>query len=107
MAIVDDATIARLHADYLGEPGPTDVISFPLHGGDEPSGGPCIMLGEVVASAETAAREASKRGIPPEREIALYVIHGTLHLAGYDDMEPRSKRAMRRAEARYMKLLEA
>jgi probable rRNA maturation factor len=104
VALVDDATITRLHDEYLGEPTPTDVISFPLLSDEDGPPSPERVLGEVVVSAETAHREAKKRGLEPERELALYAIHGTLHLVGFDDLEPRAKRRMRRAEKKYLAL---
>jgi probable rRNA maturation factor len=84
VTVVDDARMAELHEQYLNVAGPTDVLSFPLDD-DVPS--PIPLLGEVVVSADTAAREATERGLPWERELLLYVIHGTLHLLGYDDHE--------------------
>lgn len=69
--LVSDARIAALHAEFLADPTPTDVITF-LHG-------------EVVISAETAAREAGQRGLRIAEEIARYAVHGLLHLAGWSD----------------------
>lgn len=97
VTIVSDRKIAALHRDYLGVPGPTDVISFPLE--DELDlGGASGVLGEVVVSADTAAREAKARGLPFERELLLYVAHGTLHLLGYDDHAPRDRARMHRRQ---------
>jgi probable rRNA maturation factor len=92
---VDDRAIQVLNARYLDRDESTDVLAFPLDDdldGDEP------LLGEIVVSAETAAREAQARGIPIEREIALYTAHGLLHLLGYDDHEPDDTARMRDAE---------
>lgn len=98
VTVVDDAAIAELHQRWLGVPGPTDVISFPLEEEDE-APGPEPLLGEVVVSIDTAAREARERGLPLERELLLYVIHGTLHLLGYDDQaEPERARMHARQE---------
>jgi probable rRNA maturation factor len=91
VAIVDDATIARLHEQFLDVAGPTDVLSFPS--------------GEIVVSADTALREAKRRGIPPLHELQLYVVHGALHLAGYDDRSPAQQRRMRAAERRVLEKL--
>lgn len=91
VALVDDRTIAELHERFLGEPGPTDVLSFPH--------------GEIVVSGDTALREARARGIPPVHELALYVVHGALHLAGYDDRTPRGRGRMRAAERRVLAAL--
>lgn len=103
VAVVDDARIGEIHRRFLGKDGPTDVISFPLKDGVAeglPGDG---VLGELVVSAETARREARRRGLPPERELFLYAVHGALHLAGYDDKTPTQRRAMRRKEWEYLK----
>ncbi len=92
VVFLTDAALARLHADFLGDPAPTDVITF---GGDPALG----AAGEICVSADAAARQAPAAGRRSE-EIARYVIHGWLHLAGYDDRTPEDRRAMRRAEAR-------
>ena len=105
VVFVDDAEIARLHGEFMDDDRPTDVISFCLDAGDE--GWPeeeARPFGEVVVSAETAAREAERRSVPMAREAALYAIHGTLHLVGFDDLDPASKRAMRRQEKKYLTL---
>ncbi len=89
LIIVDDPAIAALHEQWLAVPGPTDVIAFPLGDGpDDP------YLGEVYASWDTARREAAERGLPAARELALYAIHGTLHLLGYDDREEPARSRM-------------
>jgi probable rRNA maturation factor len=92
VAVVDDPAIARLHQQFLGQPGPTDVMSFVL----EQSEG--RLEGEVVASAETAAAVAGRYGWTPQAELLLYVIHGTLHLVGYDDATPPQRAAIRRRQ---------
>ena len=83
VAVVDDATIAKLHGEFLNDPTPTDVLSFVL----EQS--PGVLEGEVVVSADTAASSAPQFGCTAEEELLLYAIHGTLHLVGYDDATPR------------------
>ncbi len=106
IALVDDAEITRLHGEFLGDPTPTDVIAFPLRDADDPPApdGEDDPLGEVVASAETAIREAAERGLPAERELLLYLVHGTLHLLGYDDHDPDERAVM---HARQEELLAA
>lgn len=84
VTLVDDERIAQIHVDYMDIPGPTDVISFPLGDPEDP----IPILGEVVVSVDTAAREAEERGITLREELLRYVVHGTLHLFGYDDHEP-------------------
>ena len=90
--LTDDATLAELHGRCLGDPSPTDVMSFDL--GDEQLG----PQGEVYASVDRARDVARRRGVAPARELALYVVHGTLHLCGFDDLDDDARRAMRAAE---------
>src|SRR3990172_7692659 len=78
LAIVDDSTIHALNRQFLDHDWPTDVLSFVL---DERDG---HLDGEVVLSAETAAAASEGHGTPAEEQL-LYVIHGMLHLVGYDD----------------------
>lgn len=89
VAVVDDASIRVINARHLGHDWATDVVSFPFGApGDADFGG------EVVISAETAAREAMLRRVPPRDEFALYVVHGLLHLCGFDDQTEADARAM-------------
>ena len=98
VALLTDPALARLHADFLGDPKTTDVITF--------AGQPALGLaGEICVSADTAAAYARKHRRRFAAELTLYVVHGWLHLAGYDDLEPVKKRAMRRAEHRALALL--
>ncbi|HUT10879.1 MAG TPA: rRNA maturation RNase YbeY [Thermoguttaceae bacterium] len=96
LALVDDATIARLHEKYLGLDEPTDVLSFVLERSDD------RLEGEVIVSAETAALTSTWYGWEAKDELLLYVIHGTLHLVGYDDTTPEKKAEMRRQEDAYL-----
>jgi len=98
IALVDDATIHQLNRKYLQHDDPTDVLSFVL----EREG--MRLEGEVIASGETAARLATQYGWPPGDELLLYVVHGALHLVGYDDTTEDSRAAMRQAEDRYLSL---
>jgi probable rRNA maturation factor len=81
VALVGDESIAALHRDYLGHDGPTDVISFALHGPGQP------LVGDVYVGAEQAARQAAEWGVPLEVELLRLAIHGTLHVLGYDHPE--------------------
>jgi len=99
LVFLDDAALAQLHGDFLDDPSSTDVITFE---GDAAFGN----AGEICVSADTAAAYAKKHGRSFSTELTLYVVHGWLHLAGYDDLQPAKKRVMRRAEARAMTLLE-
>ena len=87
LLLTDDAEIAALHARHLGDPTPTDVMSFALDGG-----------AEVVVSVETARRVAREAGHAMRAEIALYIVHGILHTVGYDDVDAADRRRMRDAE---------
>ncbi len=92
VALVSDAELAAIHGRFLGDPSPTDVISFEL--GDEDGPG-----AEICVSVERAAAVARRRGVSPASELRLYLIHGALHLCGFDDHAPRDRARMRRAEA--------
>ncbi len=81
--LLDDAEIAKLNQTHMKHAGPTDVLSFPM-GEPDPERG-AFNLGEIVASFETAQREASARDISFEEELSRYCVHGFLHLLGYDD----------------------
>lgn len=87
LLLTDDEEIAQIHADFLGDATPTDVISFALDG-----------AAELVVSVETAARCARERGHTVRAEVALYVVHGLLHLCGHDDKGVRARARMRAAE---------
>ncbi|MDP3070903.1 MAG: rRNA maturation RNase YbeY [Opitutaceae bacterium] len=115
LVFLTDAALAQLHADFLADPTITDVITF--------EGNPALgTTGEICVSADAALRHVGPplagaprrsmaRRLTPAvqlkfaRELTLYLVHGWLHLAGYDDLVPAKKRAMRRAEARAMELL--
>ena len=98
IAIVDDAEMHALNRKYLDHDYPTDVLSFLLE--QESS----RIEGEIIVSADYASREAEIYGWTAEDEILLYIIHGSLHLAGYDDLEPAKKREMRAQERHYLSL---
>jgi len=96
LAIVDDATIHRLNRQYLEHDYPTDVLSFVLEReGDR-------LEAEIVASGQTAEREAACHDWDTASELLLYVIHGALHLVGYDDQTVEDTKEMRRQEARWL-----
>jgi len=98
IALVDDAAIHELNRQYLKHDYPTDVLSFVLQCDNG------HLEGEVIASTETARRSAKQLGWAADDELLLYVIHGTLHLVGHDDLAPEPLAAMRVAEARYLAL---
>jgi probable rRNA maturation factor len=92
VAFVDNATIRRLNKRFLAHDYPTDVITFPLSADGEPLGG------EVVISVEYAVGQAARYANPVELEIGLYLVHGLLHLCGYDDAAPDDAARMRRRQ---------
>lgn len=98
VTFLTDPALAKLHADYLDDPTTTDVITFE---GDESVG----HAGDVCVSPDTALAYSKKHDKIFAEELLRYVVHGWLHLAGYDDLEPRKKRRMRAAEDRALKLL--
>lgn len=99
LVFMTDKALAQLHADFLDDPTVTDVITFE---GDAMLG----TAGEICVSADRAAAYAKETGRDFSTELTLYLVHGWLHLAGYDDLKPHLKRRMRAAEARAMKLLQ-
>lgn len=96
LAIVDDPTIHDLNRRFLDHDYATDVLSFVLESTDE------RLEGEVIVSADTAARLAGAWHWSPADELLLYVIHGTLHLVGYDDTTPETRQEMRAREDDYL-----
>jgi probable rRNA maturation factor len=97
LAFVDNATIHQLNKRYLNHDEPTDVLSFPLSDPDAKR-----LAGELVIGAEVARTQAESRGHPVEAELALYVIHGLLHLCGFDDKTPEHADEMRQRERHYL-----
>jgi probable rRNA maturation factor len=95
LSLVDDRAIRALNARYLGVRRRTDVLAFPL-------AGPAAVFGEAIISIETARRQARALGHSLAEELDLLACHACLHLAGYDDREPREARLM---HAREMDLL--
>lgn len=118
LIFLTDPALAKIHGDFMDDPTTTDVITFE---GDPAAG----LAGEICISVDTAMHyvEGPAPAGPMERktktrlagtralqdkfaaELTLYLVHGWLHLAGYDDLPPAKKRRMRAAEARAMKLL--
>jgi len=93
VAVVDDAEIHALNRQYLDHDDPTDVISFLLTKSTE--GESLRIDGEVVISGETAVRSADEFGCTPQEELTLYLVHGLLHLCGYDDQTESNRETMR------------
>jgi len=88
ITLVSDETIARVHSDFMGDSTPTDVITF--------------QHGEIVISLDTAYRQAAEHGESYEREVTRYVVHGLLHLAGWDDRDETERRQMHEVQERIL-----
>ena len=95
ISFVEDSEIEDLHVRYMHEPGPTDVLSFPLDGVD---GGGVRVLGDVVIAPAVAGRNNPD---DPERELRLLLVHGILHLLGYDHDDAGDKAEMWSRQERY------
>ena len=100
LAFVDNPTIHRLNQRYLQHDEPTDVLSFPL---SEPNSK--TLAGELVLGVEVAKAQAEARGHDVQTELALYVIHGLLHLCGFDDKTEAKAAKMRERERHYLREL--
>lgn len=106
--LTDNATIRSLNSQYRGKNMSTDVLSFALNEGDEPSiidGPPENLLGDIIISLEKAAEQAEEYGHSQEREVAFLTLHGLLHLLGYDHETEDDKAEMRREEEYVLSLL--
>ena len=110
LTLCGDGEMERLNFDHMGERGPTDVLSFPLHewsvdglhshlsddDGVSPPGP--MMLGDLVIDVDQAVRQAAEGALSPLEELVLLAIHGTLHLLGHDHAELEEEAAMRHGE---------
>lgn len=97
--LMDVEAMTELHIKWMDEPGPTDVMSFPMdeldtaRRPDEPGPGPAL-LGDVVLCPAVAAEQAEQAGHSLDDELHLLTVHGVLHLLGYDHAEPAEEREM-------------
>ncbi|MFE6970727.1 rRNA maturation RNase YbeY [Isoptericola sp. NPDC057653] len=94
---VDTTVMTELHVQWMDEPGPTDVLSFPmdeLRPGREGEEAPPGTLGDVVLCPEVAAQQAQVAGHSTAEELLLLTTHGILHLLGYDHAEPEEEKEM-------------
>jgi len=106
LAFVDNPTIHRLNKRYLNHDEPTDVLSFPLSEASHSAASRQRKLaGEIVVGVEVARAQAAQRGHDVRAELALYVIHGLLHLCGFDDKSEQAAAAMRGRERHYLEQL--
>ena len=99
--LLDDRRMAAVHQRWLGIPGPTDVITFDLSAAAGPGRGDALA-GDIVLSTETARRMARTFGWTTRQELAYYLVHGLLHLTGYNDHTPADRRTMRARERAVM-----
>ncbi len=127
IGIVDDPTIHDLNRRFLNHDEATDVLSFLLSDNDAERAGSVSdgvsratvanasgsfsyspasprLEGDVIVSADTAARMAPQFGWTADDELLLYVVHGLLHLIGFDDLAPEAREEMRAAERKYMEI---
>jgi probable rRNA maturation factor len=98
IAIVTDDQIHQLNRQYLQHDYATDVLSFVLDHDEQSQ----TLEGQIIVSADYAAREAPRYGWTTSDELLLYVIHGALHLVGHDDTTPAAQQSMRAAETKYL-----
>ena len=87
--LISDRRMSRLHGQFLGETGPTDVLTF--------------QHGEIFVSAETAKRHAHLFGNPLARELQLYIVHGLLHLHGFEDQTKDGARKMKKVQEKILR----
>jgi probable rRNA maturation factor len=97
VVLVDEATMSAYHQKYLGEAGPTDVLSFPmdeLRPPDDDEEPPAGLLGDIVLCPAVTARQAKDHGRTPDAEAEYLLVHGLLHLLGFDHAEPDERTEM-------------
>jgi probable rRNA maturation factor len=96
--------ICELHEQFFDDPTTTDCITLPIDApGDNNT--PHHILGEIFVCPHTAVEYANKKGIDPYKETLLYIVHGVLHLLGYDDIDPKDRQMMRKKEKKCLSLL--
>lgn len=112
LTFIDPVEMAELNHTYMGQDGPTDVLSFPLDGDAGPgvdrapvspdlggagggsTGSPPVLLGDVLICPQVATEQAPEHGGDPGTEFTLLVVHGVLHILGHDHAEPREEAVM-------------
>jgi len=97
IVLVDEATMSAYHQKFMGEPGPTDVLSFPMDElrAPEPDEEPPLgLLGDIVLCPTITAAQAAESNRTPEEEADYLLVHGLLHLLGHDHAEPAEKKVM-------------
>ncbi|MCU1585360.1 MAG: ybeY [Microbacteriaceae bacterium] len=97
IVLVDEGAMEQLHLQWMDEPGPTDVLSFPmdeLRPGTEEAMTPAGLLGDIVLCPQVAISQAETAGHSPLEEMLLLTTHGILHLLGFDHAEPEEEKEM-------------
>jgi probable rRNA maturation factor len=97
IVMVDEAAMEQLHVQWMDEPGPTDVLSFPmdeLRPGTDDAPTPAGLLGDIVVCPQVAIAQAEAAGHSAMDEIKLLTAHGLLHLLGFDHAEPDEEKEM-------------
>ena len=97
IVLVDEGAMEQLHVQWMDEPGPTDVLSFPmdeLRPGTEDEPTPAGLLGDIVLCPQVAQSQAEAAGHSVLDELLLLTAHGLLHLLGFDHAEPEEEREM-------------
>ena len=97
IVLVDEAAIEQLHVQWMDEPGPTDVLSFPrdeLRPGSDDEPTPPGLLGDIVLCPQVAIQQAEAAGHSTQDELLLLTTHGILHLLGFDHAEPEDEKEM-------------
>lgn len=102
---VDKQEISKLHEDYFNDPSPTDCISFPMDY-KEQNENLYSILGEVFVCPEVALEYSTAHALDFAKELSLYVVHGLLHLIGYDDIEDSDRKIMKSKESEIISFLE-
>lgn len=110
LLLTTDAEIHALNREWRGRDKPTNVLSFPMFGGEElralAPAGPPALLGDIALAYETCAREATEKGIALEAHASHLIVHGLLHLAGHDhETSPQDAEAMEALEVKALALL--
>jgi probable rRNA maturation factor len=103
IVVTDDTNLRRLNQQFLGIDAPTDVLSFPSGEIDPETGKP--YLGDILISYPRAEAQAESAGHAVEAEVQLLVVHGTLHLLGYDHADPEGEKRMRDAQNEILSVL--
>ena len=99
IAFLDRSSHSQIHGNFLKDFRPTDVITFPADPAES-------IAGEICVSVDQAIEESGVRGIPFARELSLYLVHGWLHLVGFDDKVEEDRKIMRREESKVLGLIE-